>query len=103
MIDLTLTQALNKLNSREISATELTRAHLARIEQLNPELNAYITVTAERALNDAAAADARYAVNNALPLHEGLVRNARHPVDGRVQDAGKLCSRIRIHRIPELD
>ena len=68
MIDLTLTQALNKLNSREISATELTRAHLARIEQLNPELNAYITVTAERALADAAAADARYAANNALPL-----------------------------------
>lgn len=68
MIDLTLTQALNKLKSREISATELTRAHLARIEQLNPELNAYITVTAERALTDAAAADARYAANNALPL-----------------------------------
>ena len=33
MIDLTITDALEKLNSREISATELTRAHLERIEK----------------------------------------------------------------------
>ncbi len=59
MIDLTITTALQKLKSREISATELTRAHIERIEKYNPELNAYITVTAERALADAAAADER--------------------------------------------
>ncbi len=59
MIDLSITEALKKLKSREISATELTRAHLDRIEKYNPELNAYITVTAERALADAAAADER--------------------------------------------
>ena len=59
MIDLTITEALQKLKSGEISATELTRAHLDRIEKYNPELNAYITVTAERALADAAAADER--------------------------------------------
>lgn len=68
MINLTLTQALCKLKSREISATELTRVHLDRIEKLNPELNAYITVTADRAMADAAAADARYDAGNALPL-----------------------------------
>lgn len=59
MIDLTITEALQKLKSREISATELARAHIERIEKYNPELNAYITVTAERALADAAAADER--------------------------------------------
>ena len=59
MIDLTITEALKKLKSREISATELARAHIDRIEKYNPELNAYITVTAERALADAAAADER--------------------------------------------
>lgn len=59
MIDLTITTALQKLKSREISATELARAHIERIEKYNPELNAYITVTAERALADAAAADER--------------------------------------------
>lgn len=59
MIDLTITTALQKLKSREISATELTRAHIERIEKFGSELNAYITVTAERALADAAAADER--------------------------------------------
>ena len=68
MIDLTITEALKKLNSREISATELTRAHLERIEKYGAELNCYITTTPERALSDAAASDARYAAGNPLPL-----------------------------------
>ena len=59
MIDLTITEALQKLKSGEISATELTRAHLDRIEKYNSELNCYITTTPERALADAAAADER--------------------------------------------
>lgn len=68
MIDLTIANALKKLQSREISATELTRAHLERIEKYNPELNAYITVTAERAMADAAAADERIKNGTASPL-----------------------------------
>lgn len=59
MIDLTITEALKKLQSGEISATELTRAHLDRIEKYGNELNCYITRTPERALADAAAADER--------------------------------------------
>jgi len=35
---------------RKLSPVELTKLMLARIEQLNPKLNAYITVTAELAL-----------------------------------------------------
>ena len=61
MINLTILEALKKLKSREISATELTRAHLNRIEKYGDELNCYITRTPERALADAAAADERYA------------------------------------------
>ncbi|MDR1696781.1 MAG: aspartyl/glutamyl-tRNA amidotransferase subunit A [Rickettsiales bacterium] len=68
LTDLTLTKALQKLRSREITATELTTAYLDRIEKLNPELNAYITVTRERALADAAESDARYAAGNPRPL-----------------------------------
>lgn len=68
MIDLTITEALEKLKSREISATELTKAYLDRIEKYGPELNCYITITPERALADAAASDARYADGNTLPL-----------------------------------
>lgn len=68
MIDLTIVEALKKLKSREISATELTRAHLSRIEKFGSELNCYITTTPERALADATAADERYANGTARVL-----------------------------------
>ena len=68
MINLTIVEALKKLKSREISATELTRAYLNRIEKYGKQLNCYITQTPERAINDAAAADERYANGNPLPL-----------------------------------
>ena len=68
MINLTIKQALQKLKSREISATELTRAYLDRIEKFGSELNCYITTTPERALEDAAKSDERYANGNALTL-----------------------------------
>ena len=42
---------------RELSPVELTRTMLARIEQLNPKLNAYITVSAELALAQAKKAE----------------------------------------------
>jgi aspartyl-tRNA(Asn)/glutamyl-tRNA(Gln) amidotransferase subunit A len=42
---------------RELSPVELTKLMLARIERLNPKLNAYITVTAEVALSQAKKAE----------------------------------------------
>ena len=71
MIDLTIKQALAKLKSREISATELTKAYLERIEKYGNDLNCYITTTPERALSDAAASDERYA-NGTAKLLEGM-------------------------------
>ncbi|MBQ2005561.1 MAG: Asp-tRNA(Asn)/Glu-tRNA(Gln) amidotransferase GatCAB subunit A, partial [Alphaproteobacteria bacterium] len=68
MINLTLTEVLEKLNNREISSVELTRAYLDRIEKYGTDLNCYITTTPERALADAAASDARRAAGTALPL-----------------------------------
>jgi len=43
---------------REVSATELTRSHLERIDRYNPALNAFVLKTPELALEQAAAADA---------------------------------------------
>jgi aspartyl-tRNA(Asn)/glutamyl-tRNA(Gln) amidotransferase subunit A len=43
---------------RKVSPVEVTKLMLARIEQLNPKLNAYITVTAELALAQAKKAEA---------------------------------------------
>jgi aspartyl-tRNA(Asn)/glutamyl-tRNA(Gln) amidotransferase subunit A len=46
------------LRSREISPVELVRACLARIEALNSRLNAFVTVTADQALEAARQAEA---------------------------------------------
>lgn len=71
MIDLTIHEALEKLKSGEISATELTRAYIDRIEKYGDELNCYITRTPERALADAAVADEHYKNGTARAL-EGI-------------------------------
>jgi aspartyl-tRNA(Asn)/glutamyl-tRNA(Gln) amidotransferase subunit A len=71
LIDLTLTEALSKLQSREITSMQLTAAYIERIKKLNPKLNAYITTTFERALSDAAASDERYA-NGTARILEGI-------------------------------
>src|SRR5450755_3696416 len=49
------------LGGRQMSSVELTGHFLARIERFNPSLTALITLTAEQALDSAAAADRRLA------------------------------------------
>ena len=56
-----LTQASQAVQTKKISPVELTTACLARIEQLNPALNAFITVTADSALDEARKAEAEIA------------------------------------------
>ena len=46
------------IRRREVSSTELTQAHLDRIEALNPRLNAFVLLTPEVALEQARAVDA---------------------------------------------
>jgi aspartyl-tRNA(Asn)/glutamyl-tRNA(Gln) amidotransferase subunit A len=58
MLDLTIAAALDALAAKKISAVELTDAHITAIEALNPRLNAFITVTADLAREQAKAADA---------------------------------------------
>jgi aspartyl-tRNA(Asn)/glutamyl-tRNA(Gln) amidotransferase subunit A len=59
--NLSIGELADRLAGRQISSVELTRHFLARIERLNPRLNALITLTAELALASAAAADRRLA------------------------------------------
>ncbi|GIL13043.1 MAG: glutamyl-tRNA(Gln) amidotransferase subunit A [Chloroflexota bacterium] len=68
LTDLTLSQALEQLRARAVSAVELTRAVLQRIEQTDAALGAYLTVTADRALQDAEAADRARAAGDDRPL-----------------------------------
>ena len=54
---LTITGAARLLCARKLSAVELTRACLERIERLDGTLKAFITVTADLALAQARQAD----------------------------------------------
>ena len=66
--NLSLGQLAEHLGAGQLSSVELTRHFLARIERLNPSLNALITLTADAALAAAASADARLAAGETGPL-----------------------------------
>ena len=57
-----------QLQARQVSSVELTTSFLNRIEATDASINAFITVTKEQALADAAAADQRIADGNCAPL-----------------------------------
>ncbi|VXC27044.1 aspartyl/glutamyl-tRNA(Asn/Gln) amidotransferase subunit A [Pseudomonas sp. 9Ag] len=61
MHQLTLAEITRALAAKQFSAEELTRSLLTRIQQLDPQLNSFITVTEEQAIAQAKAADARRA------------------------------------------
>jgi aspartyl-tRNA(Asn)/glutamyl-tRNA(Gln) amidotransferase subunit A len=68
--NLTIAEASERVEKRELSSVELTEALLNRIEEVQSIYHPYITVTAERALDDAKAADEKTANNEHLgPLH----------------------------------
>ena len=65
------TELARRIAAREISAVEVMKAHLARIREVNPRLNAIVTLLPEDTLlREAEAADAKVATGDALgPLH----------------------------------
>ena len=65
---LTVAELAAGLKARRFSSLDLTLHLLGRIERLAPELNAFVTVTADRALADARAADERIAKGEGGPL-----------------------------------
>ena len=65
---LTLAELNEGLRARHYSSVELVRHFISRIERLDPALNAFITVTAEAALEAARHADRQLAAGEAGPL-----------------------------------
>ena len=58
------------IQEKEVSAAELVEAHLSRIEEVNPVLNAVVMLAAERARKEATEADAALAKGESKgPLH----------------------------------
>ena len=65
---LTIHAALAGLRAGDFTSVQLTEAHLARIDALEPQVRAFITLTPDRALEEAHAADARRTQGEDAPL-----------------------------------
>jgi aspartyl-tRNA(Asn)/glutamyl-tRNA(Gln) amidotransferase subunit A len=100
--ELSIREAGELVRRKAISPVELTRACLQRIERLNPALNAFITVTAEQAMEQAREAEAE--------VRRGRWRGPLHGIPVGVKDnidtAGvrtTLASAVFKDRIPSAD
>ena len=67
-MNLTIHEAHELLRKRELSSVELTRSYLERIEAVEGRVKAFVTVTADLALEQARLADQRLASGDAPPL-----------------------------------
>src|SRR4030043_1174678 len=65
---LTIHEAHERLKNRDFSSRELTQALLKRIEEVEPKVKAYITLTPEKALKEAENADKMIAGGDITPL-----------------------------------
>ena len=99
---MTIEQAAAKLRAGQVSSVELTRAALAEIEVQQPKFNAYVTVTADLALEQAARADAE--------LASGLDRGPLHGIPYALKDVFQtkgirttVGSKIFADHIPDSD
>ena len=68
LTDLTAAELAAKLHSRAVSAREVTESFLSRVESLDSQYGAFLTVANERALADADFAQARLDEGTAGPL-----------------------------------
>ena len=67
-----IAQWRERLSRGEVSARELTELHLARISSVDPQVHAFLAVTADRARADADRIDAARAAGEALPPLAGI-------------------------------
>jgi len=78
LLELSLCEVAEKIKAREVSPVELTEASLARIEDTEEVLNAYVRVTGEQAMADARKAE--------IEIQAGRYRGKLHGVPIAVKD-----------------
>ncbi len=90
------------IRNGEVSAVAVAEAALARIAAEDGRLNSFTTVTAERALAEAAAVDAARARGDALPPLAGVPYAVKNLFDlagvvtvGRLEDRARQATRRR--------
>jgi Asp-tRNA(Asn)/Glu-tRNA(Gln) amidotransferase A subunit family amidase len=90
MDDITLLPAIamaRQIREKKISPVELADAHLAKIERLNPQLNAFVHIEPERVRREARAAEA--AVTRREPL--GPLHGVPISIKSSIEVAGFRC------------
>ena len=70
--DLTAVDLAARIRRKDLSAREVMAAHLARVDRVNPSVNAIVTLVADRAMADAARADELIARGGPLGVLHGL-------------------------------
>ena len=88
--ELSIQQAHKLLSSRQISSEELTRAYLERIRRLDPQIQSYVTVSEEVALEQARQADRRIKTGDGLTPLTGIPYSAKDSLSTR--DIRTTCS-----------
>ena len=78
LIELTLSEAARQVKSGALSPVELARLHLERIAAIDPQLNAFITVTAEEAMRQARQAESE--------IRQGQYRGPLHGLPLALKD-----------------
>jgi len=85
---LTASQLSNLIETKEISPVEATEAYLDRIEEVDPKLNSYITITGEQAVESARQAEQEIAAGK----HRGPLHGVPMAVKDQFNTAGVLTT-----------
>lgn len=100
--ELTLAQVAAKIRAKEVSPVELTEALLARVEQVEPTISAFATLTPDRALEAARIA--------ADEINKGTYRGPLHGVPIGLKDLYEVAgvpntasSKVRADYVPDED
>ncbi len=100
--ELSIAEAGAALRSGSLTSVALTQDALARIKAIDPKINAFITLTAERAMSDAQQADADFARG----MDKGPMQGIPYGLKDIYDTAGirTTChSKLREHNIPTHD
>ena len=78
------------IQNKKVSALEVVEAHLRRIEEVNPKLNAVVHLASDRALSEAKKADSAMAKGESTGILHGLPMTVKdsHDTQGLVSTGG---------------
>jgi len=102
LTSLSAVQIAELVRKRSVSPVEIVEAHLAQIERLNPELNAFVQVDAERAVEAA-----RSAAQSVSSGHEiGPLHGVPVSIKSSIEVAGLRCeagTKLRVGHVAQTD